>query len=89
MICAIEHTNLLTKSDPSSFKKKKVLLQQGGWSIKNELECMRHMKTPSYTEYIWFFLNIISLYFPTSLQSIQSPLLMQYLVSGKLHGSMP
>lgn len=58
-------------------------------SIRNELDCMQHVKAPSYMRYVWFFLNIVPLCLLPSLQNTQRTRLMHYLVSGKQCGSLP
>lgn len=47
------------------------------------LNAWNMLNPPSYMYCIWFSLNVVSLYFLASLQSVPSTLLMQYLVSGK------
>lgn len=56
---------------------------QGADQSGTNLYAWNMLKPPSYMHSIWFSLNIVSLYFFTSLQSVPSTLLMQYLVSGK------
>lgn len=58
-------------------------LHQGADQSGMNLNAWNMLNPPSYMRCIWFSLNIVSLYFLASLQSMPSTLLMQYLVSGK------
>lgn len=56
---------------------------QGADQSGMNLNAWNTLNPPSYMHCIWFSLNMLSLYFLASLQSVPSTLLMQYLVSGK------
>lgn len=60
-----------------------VPFHQGADQSEMNLNAWNMLNPLSYMHCIWFSLNIVSLYFLASLQSMPSTLLMHYLVSGK------